>query len=317
MTQDGQFSDVGLPKARHHPTYWFSDGSLIVRVRTDNDTDTLFKVHSNLIRRHSRYVQCIVAESSPGDVELQTISIPPELGLRIEDFTALLEHLYHDSPLSPEAPFPHVAAILRATCSDRLDMPAVHSLAQSYFTSMFPSGPTPFTHPNHLEEALALATTHQIPSVRKGIFYSLVTTSDFEPDESELTSPVPSGSPAAQSGPTVILPPLSQRHVLPPADVDRCRNLMTGIVEHFTPILFTPPATPHMACTDVFADKWMLLVIQPALTSDGVYKPLEMLEEIKAINWEEQGLCPACVREKREEWTQEQVDVWKNMDAWL
>ena len=28
--------------------------------------------------------------------------------------------------------------------------------------------------------------------------------------------------------------------LLPLTDVERCRNLMTGLVDHFTPILFTP-----------------------------------------------------------------------------
>jgi hypothetical protein len=92
---------------------------------------------------------------------------------------------------------------------------------------------------------------------------------------------------------------------------------MTNIIEYFTPILFTPPATPHMACTDVFAETWMTLVIQPALESDAVYKPLETLERMKSVDWAEKGLCPACVREKREEWTVEQEVIWKRVDGWL
>lgn len=72
-----------------------------------------------------------------------------------------------------------------------------------------------------------------------------------------------------------------------------------------------------MACTDVFADRWMSLVIQPAIGNSSVYKPLEMLEQIKQIDWLVEGLCAACVREKRKEWTQEQEDVWEKMDSWL
>ncbi|KAH7904877.1 hypothetical protein BJ138DRAFT_1073203 [Hygrophoropsis aurantiaca] len=306
-------------KARRHPTYWFPDGTLIVRIRSDAEEDTSFRIHSSLIYRKSRLIQRILPES-PHGAEPTTISIPPELGLQIADFTAVLEHLYHDSPLSPGASFPHVAAILRASGGDTLDMPDVHSLARSYVVSMFPSGPVPFAHPSHLEEALALATAHRIPSIRKGIFYSIVTTSDFEPEEPESPVPDLSGSPAssnADDDSSKISAPLSQRHILPLADVERCRNLMTAIVEHYTPILFTPPATPHMACTDVFADKWMPLVIHPALASDGVYKPLESLESIKGIDWGAQGLCPACAREKREEWAQEQADIWEKMDKWL
>ncbi|CAA7271150.1 unnamed protein product [Cyclocybe aegerita] len=105
--------------------------------------------------------------------------------------------------------------------------------------------------------------------------------------------------------------------LLSPADAETCMTLMTRLIEHFTPILFTPAATPHMACTDVFADTWMPLVIEPALADDGVYKPLETLERMKGIDWAKRGLCAECVLEKQEEWTEEQRVVWKHMDQWL
>ena len=105
--------------------------------------------------------------------------------------------------------------------------------------------------------------------------------------------------------------------VLSRGDAEICMTLMTRLIEHFTPILFTPAATPHMECTDVFADTWMPLVIQPALNDDGVYKPLETLERMKSIDWGKEGLCPSCVVEKREEWSEEQRVVWRLMDNWL
>jgi hypothetical protein len=94
-------------------------------------------------------------------------------------------------------------------------------------------------------------------------------------------------------------------------------RLMTHLIEHFTPTLFTPPATSHMACTDVFADLWMNLVIQPAIHDDGVYKPLETLERIKCIDWAAAGLCSPCAVEKNEEWTGEQELIWNLIDQWL
>lgn len=72
-----------------------------------------------------------------------------------------------------------------------------------------------------------------------------------------------------------------------------------------------------MVCTDVFADKWMSLVITPAISNSGVCKPLEMLEQIKQIDWATEGLCGVCIRDKTREWTQEQEDVWEKMDSWL
>ncbi|KAH0826871.1 hypothetical protein J3R83DRAFT_4410 [Lanmaoa asiatica] len=179
----------------------------------------------------------------------------------------------------------------------------VHNLARSYVVAMFPSGPSPFVHPNHLEEALSLALRYNIASIQKGIYYGLMTTTDFEPDSDA----------AAQDKNSVP----SKTTALTPTDVERCRNLMNGVVEHFTPVLFEPPVTPHMACTNLLADKWFPLVIQSAIAGDSVYKPLEALEQIKRINWAAEGLCTACVREKREEWTDEQKDVWEKMDAWL
>jgi hypothetical protein len=92
---------------------------------------------------------------------------------------------------------------------------------------------------------------------------------------------------------------------------------MTRLISHFTPILFTPDATPHMECTDVFADTWMSLVIQPAIEDDGVYKPLETLQRMKEIDWANYGLCASCVVEKKEEWTGEQRRVWELMDGWI
>jgi hypothetical protein len=87
-------------------------------------------------------------------------------------------------------------------------------------------------------------------------------------------------------------------------------------MEHFTPILFTPATTPHMACTDVFANTWMSLVIEPALDNGGVYKPLETLQDIIDIGWDKHGLCASCVNEKRDEWRREQQNVWAKMDQW-
>jgi len=72
-----------------------------------------------------------------------------------------------------------------------------------------------------------------------------------------------------------------------------------------------------MECTDVFADTWMTHVIQPALESDGVYKPLETLETIKSRDWTKDGLCVDCHKDKLDEWTEEQETVWKLMDNWL
>jgi hypothetical protein len=92
---------------------------------------------------------------------------------------------------------------------------------------------------------------------------------------------------------------------------------MTSIIEYFTPILFTPAVGRHMSCTDIFADSWMVLVIQPALENDAVYKPLETLHYISKLDWAAHGICDPCLREKRQEWRAEQEAIWSRIDDWL
>lgn len=100
-------------------------------------------------------------------------------------------------------------------------------------------------------------------------------------------------------------------------DSEICTILMTRLIDYFSPVLFTAPAASHMECTDIFADKWMSLVIQPAIDNDGVYKPLETLRSIKEINWQELGLCASCAAAKQEEWTEEQRTIWNLIDSWI
>jgi len=100
-------------------------------------------------------------------------------------------------------------------------------------------------------------------------------------------------------------------------DVRLCENLMMRVIDHFTPILFTPATTPHMGCTDVFADTWMTCVISPAIESGGVYRPIETLERMRSLDWVKHGLCSACVEEKDKEWREEQENVWNMIERWL
>jgi hypothetical protein len=149
--------------------------------------------------------------------------------------------------------------------------------------------------------------------MQKAIYYTLVTSPDhnFGLDKDSM---------AEQSETLAIHSHLkndAHRRTLSQTDAKRCTQLMTRIIDHFTPILFTPPATSHMPCTDVFAETWMSLVIQPGLENDGVYKPLETLQRMKDTDWEREGLCRSCVLEKHDEWTKGQKAVWDSIDGWL
>ncbi|KAI8982947.1 hypothetical protein BD414DRAFT_464037 [Trametes punicea] len=284
---------------RRHARYWLDDGSLVVRAQDD-----IYKVHRTLLHRHSKVLASLspslddTNDSKRTTDGLVIVHIPDELQVRSEDFEALLEHLYHDAPIDGSTSFPKVASVLRASSKDQLDFPTIHSLARTRLEQMFPSGPDASFASEHAEEALTLAVRHDIPSIRKALYYSIATHShDHDAGASDASGP--------------------QRPALSPELSARCDALLEQLVSHFTPILFTVATANHMACTDVFAEKWMPLVIQPALDDNGLCRPLETLERIIAIDWAAEGVCADCVRDKTEEWRGEQRDVWERMDDWL
>ncbi|KAF7976524.1 hypothetical protein HWV62_6347 [Athelia sp. TMB] len=209
--------------------------------------------------------------------------------------------------MTAETPFLRLASILRASSPKTLDFPAIYALARRYIENMFQGFPQPLGHLDHLEDALALANDHDLP-IRKTVLYALVVSSDFNTESED-----------AQSDVSLVVPGLADPvpSKLTSKDAQSCRRLMESLIDHFTAMLFTPAATPHMACTDVFADTWMPLVIQPALEDDGVYKPIESLQRIIEIDWPSKGLCPSCVTEKRAEWLSEQKEVWRKLDEWI
>lgn len=156
----------------------------------------------------------------------------------------------------------------------------------------------------------------RIFQMRKALYYHFVTSPDSHFDAAS-THPLDESSPMSEPEVDIVKLEAITHSRLSQNDKKLCAQLMERMIEYFTPILFTPASTRHMACTDVFADTWLSLVIQPAIENDGVYKPLETLERIKGIDWAKAGLCGECVKEKIEEWTSEQQHIWKTMDIWL
>ncbi|KAG6865149.1 hypothetical protein C0991_004831 [Blastosporella zonata] len=270
-----------------HPVFWFNDGSIVFRV--ENQT---FKVHRTLLSRHSRFfASATINVDSGSDLPLDSyVLVDQDRSVRAKDVEVLLEHFYHDASLHSEVQFSRLAAALRVSSPQQLDFPAIHTLSRKQLNLIIPSQYSPESLPEDPEEALALATEYELPSMRKALYYHFVTSPESPFDASSETAS-PEASPAPETLSAVAHPrPLS------PADAKLCTQLMERLIDYFTPVLFTPPATPHMACTDVFADTWMSLVIQPAIEDDGVYKPLETLERIKSIDWAKAGLCKAAGR---------------------
>lgn len=61
----------------------------------------------------------------------------------------------------------------------------------------------------------------------------------------------------------------------------------------------------------------MPLVISPAIEDSAMGKPLQRLEAMKNVEWKRYGLCEACVKDKIDEWTEEQIVVWGLVDGWI
>ena len=158
----------------------------------------------------------------------------------------------------------------------------------------------------HLITASSLLT--QLLKTKKAILYSVAATTDFDPTGAHD----PAG--LQLSDPTKIS---STESHLSLRTLRICHHLLSSIISDFTPLLFTVGATSHMECTDVLADRWMFVVISPALADGGVGKPLETLHRMSEWNWKEEGICDSCVQGKKDEWEMEARAVWEKMDGWI
>ncbi|CCM05135.1 uncharacterized protein FIBRA_07343 [Fibroporia radiculosa] len=317
LTNGGAILDDGGGYSRHsaheiiqpHPRYWLSDGSLIVRTQGH-----AFKIHRTLLHRHSPVLAALSTSQEANCDSMHgcpLVYIPDERGVSSADFEALLAHLYHDTPIDSDAPFSHLAAVLRASSKEQLDFPSIHELVRRRLGKLIPSELEALLKASveQPDEALTLAVEYDIDSIKKSLFYVLATHADLDHDEPDGMLPVPDAP--------VDSTPSQPRFNLSPALTRRCQALLDELVAHFTPILFTVATAHHMACTDIFAETWMPLVIQPALESSGLCRPLETLQTIIELDWAAHGLCEECVRDKREEWRGEQKAIWDRMDGWL
>ncbi|KAF8663992.1 hypothetical protein AX16_000843 [Volvariella volvacea WC 439] len=319
-------------KAKQHPTYWFDDATLVLAIQ-----DQLYKIHQSLLSRLSPFLKSRVERDRISvnghhhpnvDAKRGLIHVEVEhtRGVTPSDVDVLLGVIYHDISLTSDLSFNQIASLIRASSPTQLDLPAIHALSVQALARLIPSGiPTRPYHPEYLVEAISLAADYQIQEIKKPLLYSLLTIADeAEPEEPEATANAKAaaadsdkgtqgeegypGSTSAASRHTPTPPPQIQKAV---------DHLMERVISHFTPILYTPSAGSHMNCTDVFAEHWMELVIAPSLSDGGVYRAIESLERLKGIDWKGLGMCESCVKEKEEEWTEEQENIWKLVDGWL
>ncbi|TFK65668.1 hypothetical protein BDN72DRAFT_845263 [Pluteus cervinus] len=280
---------------KRHPIYWFEDGTLVLRVE-----DVLFNIHRGFLNGLSSYLKSACEQLPKGKAD--HLDLDPSRGIASRDVETLLQVIYHDLSLSPQTPFHQLASVLRASSPEQFDIPLFFTQATQSLYKTIPSGPVPNYRHDNLEEALILATEYQLDGIRATLLYAVMIADDVRIEQSSEASP--NGA---------IAPPSK----LPTHIEELTTKLMTKTIDLFSPTLFTAPATPHMACTSTFAEHWLRLVIEPGIADQGVYKPLESLERFKNIDWASHGLCPSCVKEKGEEWTEEQNSYWRLLDAWI
>ncbi|KAI0277708.1 hypothetical protein BGY98DRAFT_1097261 [Russula aff. rugulosa BPL654] len=298
---------------RRSDRFWFDDGSALVSL-----VPSVYKIHKSILDRHTtKFASWVLDTTDPAalalskaidDVGTPIIVVPVELGVTIEDFETLLAYLYHDSSeLIPPRRLYSTGLISSAT-----RLTSIFEIANRDLATLFPGGPAPFAHlhrTDHLEEALELALQYGVESeAKKALVYSVATSTNFDPTGEYDPSGPESHDTSGKGAP---------HPALSPRTLHICHRLLASLITDFTPVLFTVCAASHMACTDIIADHWMTDVITPALADGGVGRPLETLDRIASVSWNEMGVCDECVESKKIEWSETAKDVWENIGGWI
>jgi hypothetical protein len=87
---------------RKSDRFWFDDGSVLVSL-----APSVYKVHKSILDRLSKQLASWLLDATdPAALALSrdighsgtpVIAVPDKVGIKVEDFEALLAHLYHDS----------------------------------------------------------------------------------------------------------------------------------------------------------------------------------------------------------------------------
>ncbi|KAK1236377.1 hypothetical protein PQX77_000361 [Marasmius sp. AFHP31] len=288
-----------MPAIRHEK-YWFEDGDMLLHHRYPDPKihDTLYKIHSSkLSSRNLHTTKPPFDWEDQATVDLSNCHyalLDEASNVDREDLLELLDHVY-GSNSHAQSDYRRIASLLRISSPSQLDIPQLHDEARARFESLVPNEPENLAtfRCDWAEDAMALSIQYQITEVQKPLLYYLIAHSHLD-----------------------TFPPWVQPNTVDDI-TERVETIMPRLIDQFTPIIFTPPPTSHMECTDIVADRWMSLVIAPALEGGGTGKPLEVLDAMKALNWEKEGVCGDCTRDKRDEWTEEQRTIWRLLDGWI
>ncbi|KAF5334839.1 hypothetical protein D9758_014294 [Tetrapyrgos nigripes] len=247
---------------RKHPIYWFHDAdadTILHPKTTEGNSDVLFKIHPARLTGHSPTIQARFQATSssnyPNQEDLKSdfasckyVVLDGDAVIDESDLVVLLDHIYGNHILTPtESDYQRIVSLLRVSNPEQLDFPELHQHAKDCFVSLFPKDLEQMAtfDCDYAQEAAVLALKYGIQPAIKPLMYHLVAHSKLDSFPAQMKK---------------------ESKDLISARGD---SLMENLATYFTPIIFTPPGTSHMACTDVIADKWMEFVITPVLEIVG------------------------------------------------
>ena len=220
-------------------------------------------------------------------------------------------------------PFTDLASILRASLAlkfDSLSTFATHALT-SMWPDTLPSHHTPIQGlAKNAEETIVLARKCRLPSLLKRAFYELLRSpglgqsavEEFMLDGDEETRD------RKKVGKTDLVMLIRTREelasqwargaALPPAPRDFPCPIST---------LLNEEGRKCAEATVNAVEHWRETVLSGDLYVEYMNDPIEGLERLGEVAWEEKGFCKGCVEGWRASWRRQREKIWENLDLWL
>lgn len=219
--------------------------------------------------------------------------------------------------------FTDLASILRASLS--LNFASLSTFATRALTSTWPSI-LPSRHrpivglAEHAEETIVLARTCGLPSLLKRAFYELLRApglgqsvdEEFLLDGDEETR---------------------RRKKVGKTDLVRLIRTREELASQWARGAALPPDPRNFPCsasatvseegrrcaeaTSQAVFHWREMVINADLYTEYMNDPVEGLERLIELGWEEKGFCKACADGWRASWRRQREKIWANLDLWL
>ncbi|KAH9835033.1 uncharacterized protein C8Q71DRAFT_138270 [Rhodofomes roseus] len=343
-----------LAKSSRSSTFWYLDGSVVVLVertlyRLHRSRLTVNSTYfARLFGGANR--QGDTGEGSDTDSDIVEVPNPRSgtllegevidscpvyrvTGISAEDFECLLNAwdsgiaLAHSKP-----PFLTIASLLRA--AHTLGSEAVLSFASREFTDAWPAGlrklePSPTDdQQNFARETIKLARRCNIPSVLKRAFYELLRSPGFmqvDDNTNLMGDDEWAQDPQRALSYTDLLRLIRARGHLQHAWVKAAQPpIPSSLPCHLEAIpevnldeAQKPVRDGCRAARNKSATWWMEQVIQAPLFEQGLLDPFTAMEELYEVDWAELGFCAGCVNARTEQWEEEQVRLWDELDQWL